>query len=328
MMVDFRRSRTRELGVVLVLALLVVDGVLVVMALRNQPEPPTVTVMDPPPVTPTGSPTPSPMTTSATPAPTTTTPTPTPTGDPVDLGTPRERPLSVLDEQTAVRGTPGSCAEGGGSVEITQDGGASWNGLGIPELAVVRVRITDDDLFFIGADTDCGTDLVRDQERDENWTSSGSTNNAWHLLGEPDSPQIHAPPDNLLLAPCEAFGASIVELEGLDDVTAYILCGDGSVHLTGDAADSWGLVGNAPGARAMGLAEGEPLVVATNVEGCDGLAVQRIDESGSALVGCAEGAEDAGVALAFAGQVGFLLAGSDTWTTLNGGETWDQVGAA
>jgi hypothetical protein len=321
MMVDFRRSRTRELGVVLVLALLVADGVLVVMALRNQPEPPAVTVMDPPPATPTTSRTPAPRTTSATPAPTTATPTPSPTTDPVDLGTPRELPLSVLDDKIAVRGTPGSCAEGDGSVEITEDGGVTWAPLDIPDQAVVRVRITNDDFFFIGADTECREDLVRNRERGRTWTPSGSTRGAWHLLGDPDLPEVHAPPDSIVPGPCEA-GASIVELEGVDDVAAYVLCSDGSVHLTDDAATSWDPVGTAPGARAMGLADGQPLVAATGVEGCDGLAVQEPTPEGPTQVGCVEGAAEDGVALAFAGPDGLLLAGGTTWTTADGGVIW------
>lgn len=325
-MVDFRRSRARDVGIVLVLALLVVDGVLVVMALRNRPEPPAVTVMDdPPPATPTESATPTPMTTSATPTPTATTPTPSPTADPVDPGVPRELPLSVLDDQIAVRGTPGSCTEGGGSVEITEDGGETWTPFNIGDLAVVRVRITSDDFFFIGADADCRTDLVRNEDRDETWTPSGSTNNAWHMLGNPALSEVHAPPDNVMPGPCREVGAGIVELEGIDDVAAYVLCGDGSVHRTGDGASSWDPVGTAPGARAMGLADGQPLVAATGVEGCDGLAVQEIDGEEPTQVGCVDGAEvadDVGAALSFAGQVGFVLAGGQTWTTVDGGANW------
>jgi len=321
-MVDFRRSRTRDVGVVLVLALLVVDGVLVVMALRNQPEPPTVTVMDdPPPATPTESPTPAQTTISPTPEPTTTTPTPSETTEPVESETPRELPLSVLDDRTAVRGIPGTCASGDGSLEITDDGGVTWTPLEIPELAVVRVRIVRDDLFFIGADTECRTDLVRDKERDETWVRSGSTNNAWHLLGDPAESEVHAPPNSVVPGPCEE-GARIVELEGRDDVAAYLLCSDGSVHLTGDAGADWELVGTAPGASAMGLVDGSLLVAATGVEGCDGLAIQDLTPEGPTEVGCVEGATDNGVALSFAGQVGFLLAGGDTWTTADGGATW------
>jgi hypothetical protein len=329
MMVDFRRSRTREVGVVLVLALLVVDGVLVVMALRNQPEPPTVTVMDdPPPATPTESPTSTPATTSPTPSPTTTSPTPTPTAEPTDPGTPRELPLSVLNELTAVRGTPGSCAEGDGSVEITEDGGGEWTAFDIPELAVLRVRVTDDDLWFIGADEDCLADLYRGGEEDGNWDSSGSTRGAWHMLGDPNLPEVHAPPDNFLPGPCGRVGATVVELESAVGAPARVLCSDGSVHMTNDGP-RWDSVGVVAGARALGISDGRPLVAATGVEGCDGLAVQEPTPERPTSVGCVEGAAADGVALSFADdQVGFLLAGGATWTTADGGETWDEAGAA
>ena len=78
----------------------------------------------------------------------------------------------------------------------------------------------------------------------------------------------------------------------------------------------------------MGLVDGRPLVAASGVEDCDGLAVQEPTPEGPTLVGCAEGAADDAVALSFAGPVGFLRAGGDTWTTTDGGETWDQAGAA
>jgi hypothetical protein len=333
MMVDFRRSRTRELGVVLVLALLVVDGVLVVMALRNQPEPPTVTVMDPPPVTPTDSPTserptsPSPAS-SPTPKPSTTTPTPGPTTEPVESGMPRELPLSVLNEEIAVRGTPGSCAEGGGSVEITEDGGVAWSPISIPDaLAVLRVRIEDDRLWFIGAGSDCAEAFYQRAADSEGWERSGSTGSAWHLLADPESPEIRAP-DEVRTAACQEAAAGVVELETALNEPARILCSDGSVHVSRDSAATWTELGLVPGARAMGVADGQPLVAAIGVEGCDGLAVQEPTPEGPTPVGCAEGAADDAVALSFAGQVGFLVAGGATWTTADGGETWDQVGAA
>jgi hypothetical protein len=316
MMVDFRRSRARDVGIVLVLALLVVDGVLVVMAFRSRPEPPEVTVASAPsPSTPTATATP----TSA-PA-STPTPTPTPTEEPAGPAIARELPLSVLDASTAVRGTPGTCAEGGGAVEITEDGGATWVALEIPDLAVLRVRVTGDDFFFIGADVDCREDLVRDEEREGNWILSGSTSGAWHMLGDPTLQDVHAPND-VKKGPCEDLGASILELEGVDSDAAFLLCSDGSLHRTGDAADSWEQVGSAPGARAMGLADGQPLVAAADVEGCDGLEVQDLSEGEPTQVGCVEGAGDSGVALAFAETVGFLLADGATWTTEDGGATW------
>jgi hypothetical protein len=329
MMVDFRRSRTRELGVVLVLALLVVDGVLVVMALRNQPEPPTVTVMDPPPVTPTDSPTSTPATTSPTPTPTTTSPTSTPTAEPSDPGTPRELPLSVLDDQIAVRGTPGSCAEGGGSVEITEDGGVAWTPISIPDpLAVLRVRIEDDRLWFIGAGSDCAEAFYQRAADSEAWERSSSTGSAWHLLADPGSPEIHAP-DEVRTAACQEADAGVVELETALNEPARILCSDGTVHVTQDSAATWTVLGLVPDAQAMGVADGRPLVAATGVEGCDGLAVQEPTPEGATPVGCVEGAAGDGVALSFADdQVGFLLAGGATWTTADGGETWDQAGAA
>ncbi|HSK25303.1 MAG TPA: hypothetical protein VK894_00145, partial [Jiangellales bacterium] len=116
MMVDVRRSRARDVGIILVLALLAVDAVLVVMALRSPPAPPEVTVADNPPVVATTEPAVEP-----TPTPTETA---TPTPEPVPPASGRELPLSVLDAERAMRSVqPGTCADGGGVVEFTEDGG-------------------------------------------------------------------------------------------------------------------------------------------------------------------------------------------------------------
>jgi hypothetical protein len=319
MMVDFRRSRARDVGIVLVLALLVVDGVLVVMAFRSRPEPPEVTVASAPsPSTPTATATP----TSA-PA-STPTPTPTPTEEPAEPESARELPLSVLDASTAVRGTPGTCADGGGAIEITEDGGATWSAFeDIPDVSVLRVRITDDNLWFIGAGRDCTEGYIERSADDEGWEPSTSTGTAWHLLADPGRPDVHAP-NRFQRAPCEDSGASIVELESAVGAPARLLCSDGTVHVTADNAATWNELGQVPGAWAMGVADGEPLVAAADVEGCDGLALQRVTDPEPTEVGCVEGAGDSDVALAFAGdgRTGFLLADGATWTTEDGGATW------
>lgn len=317
-MVDFRRSRARDVGIVLVLALLVVDGVLVVMALRNRPDPPEVTVVGaPPPPTPTATATPTSTPTS------TPTPTPTPTEEPAEPATARELPLSVLDAQTAVRGTPGTCADGGGAVEVTDDGGVNWSALEIPDVSVLRVRITDGSLWFIGAGGDCTEGYYERSVDDEGWEPSATTGTAWHLLADPRLPDVHAP-DNFRRAPCEDSGASILELESAVGAPARLLCSDGTVHVTADNAATWTELGQVPGARAMGVADGEPLVAVADVEGCGGLALQQVTDPEPTDVGCVEDAADGDVALAFAddGRTGFLLAGGATWTTEDGGATW------
>jgi len=295
-------------GPVLVGVLAVVVGVLVFLALRPPTPPPTVVTGTPEP-TPTESGPPTPEATAE----------PTPSLAPPSAVS-RERPLDVQSDSVAARAVAGTCPGGGARVELTRDGGATWVGVDTPADEVMRVSWNEGpDLWFVGAAGDCAPGFWRSEDQGSTWAGPTDTAGAWHLLPDPASLQLHAPDGNVD-SPCGATGT--LELESLSPDGALVLCGDGRVEATGDSGASWQQVAGAPGALALGVLEGQPVVVQLGDDTCGGLFV------GSPLAPertCVAEAAAQGVALAFAGpDAGYLVAGDTTWVSSDRGVTWDE----
>jgi hypothetical protein len=308
-----RGGRPIPWGPLFVAVLAVAVGALVVLALQPPAPPSTDTAgVD----TPAASPEPS----------ATESPRPTDDVEPTDDGSAqaglplRERPVDALSATAAVRALAGECEAGGGLIELSTDGGSSWVPVTTPADQVVRVSwAAEDDLWFVGASQpDCVPAFTRSADQGVEWEAPSSSDGAWHLLPERGATQVHAP-DGDVDSPCRGDG---LEIESVSADEAYLLCANGDVELTRDAGASWESVGGDPGAVALGLVGGTPVLARAGVEGCDGLSVGALDEGEPA---CVDGAPGRRVGLAFAGQAGFLLAGPGVWTSADGGTGWQQV---
>jgi hypothetical protein len=295
-----------------------VVAVLVFFALRP-PEPPDSTVV-------TQTPTPTP-TETATP---TVTATPTPTATPTSTDQPpqaagpaRERPLDVLSATAAVRANPGACPGGGAAVQTTTNGGGTWNGVDTPTEQVLRVTwAAVDNLWFVGAGGEgCAPGFFTSTDEGGSWLGPEDAAAAWHLLPEPTAGQVHAPNGNVD-SPCG--GSITVELESVTAEQAFVLCATGEVFETRDAGAGWSSLGTAVDAVALGVADGSPLVaIPTSSETCEGLGIGAVASEG---IGCVDGAPTDAVALSFGdGGVGFLIASASTFTTADGGRSWQQA---
>jgi hypothetical protein len=295
-------------GPVLVVVLAIIVGVLVFLALRP-PTPPTTVVTDPPAATATESASPTPE------------PTPEPTSTAAAPVVPaRERPVDVQSATVAARAVAGACPGGGALVELTRDGGTTWVGVDTPADEVLRVSWNEGpDLWFVGATGNCAPGFWRSEDEGSTWAAPTDAAGAWHLLPDPASQQLHAP-DGDVDSPCGASGT--LELESLPPDGALVLCGDGRIAGSSDSGATWQQVAAATGALALGVVDGQPVVVQPGGEGCTGLSV------GSPLVEertCVGGAVGQGVGLAFAGpDAGYLVAGDITWVSSDRGVTWEQ----
>lgn len=246
-------------------------------------------------------------------------------GDTADLSAPaadstaRELPLDVLSARSAVRGTPGACPGGGAQLEVSDDGGVTWQGISTPvELLLRAARPQDRELWVVGAiGPDCTPGFATSADAAAAWVGPSETTGAWHLLADPATTSLHAP-NSEVPSPCG--DRRTLEVEPVSFSQASVLCGDGEVFGTADAGVTWASSGATPGANALGLSGDRPLVAAPSDGDCDGLA---IGSPGEQPIGCVSDAPADGVSLSFADAAsGWVVAGGRTWTTTDGGVTW------
>ncbi|MGH3704187.1 MAG: hypothetical protein ACRDT9_06115, partial [Agromyces sp.] len=146
------------------------------------------------------------------------------------------RVLTAADANGAVRATVTTCPEPT-TVEVTSDGGASWESFVAPGVASAQ-RITVGDDAFIGviglAVDGCAPTFERSFVGGAAWeTAAEEVASAWYV--DPvDRALIHSP-NGAHPAPCGA----VVQLAVAGDTLAAVLCDDGTVHATVDGAGSW-----------------------------------------------------------------------------------------
>ena len=297
-----------RIAMVALVGLLIVDVVLVVLAMRppasadmSQTMPQTRTTAAS--VTPTagGSPTTAPT-------------TETPTGP---------GPLAVtiagLDATTAWRATVGSCADGGASIEVTKDGGATWTAMKTPVGAIVRVQPLEKGRgFVIGAGTDCKPRQYSTTDTGATWSKPEPVDGGWARkldtpteILTPNQPNARACGDQVVL-----------DLSRTSAEQAEALCADGSVKVTTDGGVSWGASGTAPGALAISnrIESGVLSTYAARVDPkCKGVQIFKVIKGRDAEpLGCVTTTvpeRTGSVAISVASGTGWLLIGGDTYTS-------------
>lgn len=314
-------SRAAGVGVA---ALFVVTVILVILALRPvEPPPATEPAYVPDPTT----------TTEPTPAPTTTTPEPSeeptsPSEEPAVVIEPVQRLLTVASADIAWRATVGACDEPG-TVEVTSDGGETWNAVD-PDLApVMRLKALDEDsVFAIGGGDGCAASFRISGTAGSEWTSDeAELTGAWYR--EPAEPDVvHGPVD--VAAPC---ANEVADLAGLSTTVAAVVCTDGSIQQTDDGGSSWSALGTLEGAVALGPqlstdADFQGYLIASLESGCEGVAIRSVGTDGGGLDGDPVSCVDTGevapgqVAVALNGEVAWLWAGDSLLISTDGGATW------
>jgi photosystem II stability/assembly factor-like uncharacterized protein len=311
-----RRLPGSALGLV---ALAVVVAALAGFAMRT-PSPPDETV-DKPGSRQTGSPAATPSSTA-----TKATSSPSPTTTPSAEALSETVLLSTAKNGAAVRGLAGDCESDGAVLELSDDGGASFDEVDVPARALLRVKaVSDSETWVVGTDKNCKPRFIRTTDAGKTWRTNTGTGGAWHLLPT-GATQLHAPKNNID-APC-ADGTIPIDLAAVNDSTAAVLCEGGRVHTTQDAGSSWKKAGTVSGATALAFGSATTgFAAAPGGESCDGTAVSRTTDRGVTWeeMGCVDGASD-GVALAFTGtSVGVLATVDEAWQTKNAGRTWTRL---
>lgn len=246
---------------------------------------------------------------------------------PVLRPVPTQRLLTAASERVAWRAVVGTC-DAPGLLEYSTDGGVSWTAQD-PDLAPIgRLKATSaTTVFAIGGGADCAPTFRFSSVAGAAWTTVNTElPSSWYLLPaarDALQSEVHGPRGQVV-APCPT---GVVDLAGLDDNRAALLCVDGSLQSTDDGGASWSQVGSAPDALAIAPAGDRYVVVALRAP-CDGVAVLTVGNDGAGLDGAPPACAPVGtpapgqVAVAASGAVVWVWAGDLLAVSRDGGATW------
>lgn len=240
-------------------------------------------------------------------------------------GSGRALPVDLAADGTALRAVaPGSCSAGGARLQWSDSGGARWRDVTSPARQVLRVQVAGGgSAWLAGADQRCQLRLWNTADGGRTWTL-GDPVGAWSLLAQPSASQLHAP-TGLVRSPC-ATGVATVDLAGLSETNAVLLCSNGNLYATQDGGSTWRPAATWPGARAVAAdPTGQPVVLRSGVAGCAGVELDRgtAPASRGRLACIAMANPDMVVGMAFTSSGGGLIVtAAATYRTDNGGRTW------
>lgn len=248
---------------------------------------------------------------------------PTPDAAPVEP-LPSGRILVAASDTLAWRASVGDCATPA-TVERTTDGGATWTGLDVGVAPAVRMKATSaTDVFAIGGGADCAAAFRFSDDAGDRWVNDDAElAGSWYLRPS-DRAVVHGPRGEVP-TPCPA---GLVDLAGLDNSRAALLCTDGALHATADGGATWSPVGSVAQAIALTPAGDGYVAGALRPESCDGVVLVPFDATGAGLetqeFTCApvSDAEPGAVALAAAGDSLWLWAGDQVVISRDRGATW------
>jgi len=236
--------------------------------------------------------------------------------------------LAAVDANIAWRASMGSCGSGGSALEVTNDGGRTWRNRVAPFPVLTRIQPTDASKAFVaGANEGCEMAVRTTTDSGFTWSAPGSVVETWSR--DAKDPARVRTPGGRTAAPC---GTSVViDLARTSSTTAQALCVDGTIHDTTDAGRTWPGTARAVGGLALDNRQNGPATTAYVVvvrSGCDGLRVIEVVPGGGRDLGCAslQGTPPPGtVAVSVVGDVGWLVAGGDTWKSMDGLRTWSRA---
>jgi len=236
-----------------------------------------------------------------------------------------------VDGSTAWRFTSGSCRGGGATLARTTNGGAKWTSVESPFAMLSRVQASDPDrVLLLGAQADCRLSTQRSVDAGLTWTPGGAPQ-MWFRDPEQAAEVTNA--SGRVSTPCGRTG-SVASVVAVSAGAALALCADGKTMETADAGTSWVETGRGLAALAIDAQVVAGRLAATLAgvsDGCAGLAITTISGSASTRVGCVDVGIDLGaqvrgrISLAAAGDHWWLAIGADTFTSANGGKSWNRV---
>ncbi|WP_104083271.1 hypothetical protein [Cryobacterium sp. Y11] len=197
------------------------------------------------------------------------TPSATTTAAPAVAPAPATRLLSAVSDTAAWRATTGPCPATAASPELSTDAGESWiasDATG-PSGATALQNITalsESVAEFVGLDEDCAPQFIKTFVGGDNYTSYPvELEDAWYV-DPADRATVHGP-DGDAPAPCD----SVVHLAASTSDSAAVLCADGRLFTTADAAATWSAPVALPGMVTLTATDTGYLAVVTSADPTD-----------------------------------------------------------
>ena len=235
--------------------------------------------------------------------------------------------IDIGDGRALARATTGTCGKGGATVELSLDGGKSFQASEVSAAAVVlRVASIDaDNAWLVASDADCGSvTTYRTTNGGGAWDATEGSEGSWHRLTESGA-RVHAPTGPADV-PC-AENQVAAGFSTLSSDQAYVLCGDGKVLRTRDGGRAWSPRGEVPGAMDLDFVDESHGIAAVTGDGeCSGVAIAGTSDGGESwksqacVKTSAEGVPD----VSADGQRAYLAVGESVWFSDDGGTSWEE----
>ena len=201
---------------------------------------------------------------------------------PADAFSPAAQLIVATGEDSAYRAIAGSCPDGGSSIEVTEDGGATWASfdvgarLGIGAIQSLRPGNTGY-ASFVGQNlADCASASAgQTYTAGNDWeVAAGVLEVSWYI--DPTNSQaLVGPGGTPVEAPC---ALQQLTSNGNDSIAG--LCTDGRVVSSSDAGASWTESEAIEGIDALAFAGDRILATALGHPSCtEGIAIQSLDSS-------------------------------------------------
>ena len=234
-----------------------------------------------------------------------------------------ERTLAVGSRPNhLIRGAVGSCGAGAASLEVTSNGGATWQAASLTGLGDTQILSLDTNdpgvMRMVYLDSACSPQLARSFVGGTDWELTKGVEAAWYL--NPTEPASANTPSGKVALPCSAVSLTATAERGI------ALCDDASVAVTEDFGASWSAPLAIAGAVAVAL-NGPAFAVATaGVDECAGVQTRTLVRGQLGAAGqCLSGEAPSGkVSLAGSAASGelYLWAGDRLARSVDGGTSW------
>ena len=240
--------------------------------------------------------------------------------------TPKKVPAEPIGEvivaasaTRAWRAVLGTCADGGASLEVTDDGGKTWTKRAAPTGALGRVQPVGEAGrgFVIAARAGCVVGEYPTDDEGKTWRGPRAVDGGWSRTPGGASRQTVITPERTDARPCGS--AAVVDVARASASSAYALCADGRLMRSTNGGAGWSRAAAIDGALALSVRPDRAGVtgyVARVTSQCSGVEVARVSDGSAAKVACVQ--TDANTS---GGRVSLSVVESAGWLSV-GGKTW------